>query len=356
MLQPYGTSVGRKFKSDVDIHILDPFLNDYARILQSKAYRRLADKTQVMCYPDNPHVRTRLVHTNEVVILALAISEQLGLNNHLCMAIAAGHDLGHTPFGHLGESVFSKYAKDFYGEERDFKHNVNSVVVAQKIERRGRGLNLTFETLEGILHHSRGAGELITHASVPNEYTVVMFADKIAYTFSDLNDAIRYGYLKESEIPHAALKLGLSQRRRTKTVIDALVRESKEKGRVSFSEGKEYELFKEVKDFMFQEVYFEVDWEIQRTVLRKICEFFAERQDTFGVDPIVLASLLTDKEVIDFGSILLKTRKPGIEKIRNFGIFEIYPHIPHPTDGEVDYSNPDLNWKDQAHPDNFINP
>ena len=159
----------------------DPFKEDFVRIIQSKAYRRLPYKTQVISLPDCVHVRTRAIHTNEVIGISSRIADRLGLNLSLCEAIAAGHDIGHTPYGHAGEEVLSKFGV------KPFNHALNGVLIAQHIERNGMGLNLCHETLEGMLNHSRGAGKLAIVNSKPAEYSVVMFSDKIAYTFSDLN-------------------------------------------------------------------------------------------------------------------------------------------------------------------------
>lgn len=342
-MQACVETVGRRMPEKLDTLISDPFLNDYAKILNSRAFRRLAYKTQVMSFPDNPHVRTRLVHTNEVIAVAIAIAEQLGLNKNLCMAIAAGHDIGHTPYGHVGEKVLSKFGGN------DFKHYINSVVVAQEIERRCTGLNLAFETLEGILNHSRGPGELFVNKDLPQEYAVVMFSDKIAYTFSDLNDAIRYGYLDPERIPDSARDLGGSQRRRTKTVVDALVRESKDKDHVSFSEGEEFEMFSDLKRYMYENVYFKTDWRVQEQVLIRLCEFFddyiSRNPELKGIPPEFPVSLLTDQEANYYAGLLLKSRKPEKEQIAHFGVWEIMPHL---KGKEIDYTLPGLDWKDQS--------
>ncbi len=343
----YSTSVGRRYTEDIDILVEDSFLNDYTKILQSKAFRRLAYKTQVHSMPDNPHVRTRLVHTNEVIAVSIYIAEQLGLNKNLCMAIAAGHDIGHTPYGHDGERVLSKFSG------KSLKHYINSVVVAQHVERKGRGLNLTHETLEGMINHSRGDGKLTVDDSLPLEYAVVMFADKIAYTFSDLNDAIRYGYLDEKCLPDFAIGLGGNQRQRTTTVVDALVRESKRKNFVSFNEGKVFENFNNLKSFMFQEVYSKKDFSIQNTILLRLCEFFQrqfkDKEEFAGVPPEFAVSLLTDREANYYGELLLCSRNPSEQQISNFGVWEILPHLRGKT---IDYTNPDLDWAQK--PDNLV--
>ncbi|MBR9691163.1 HD domain-containing protein [Candidatus Woesearchaeota archaeon] len=330
-------SRGRRDEYDEDllVHDLDIFTADELKILQSKAYRRLASKTQVLCFPSNPHIRTRSVHTNEVIAISTTISELLGLNTPLCRAIAAGHDIGHTPYGHVGEKILSELGN----KDKKFEHQVYSVVVAQDIERKGLGLNLTYETLEGILLHSRGDKELKTEDNKPQEYAVVMYSDKIAYTFSDLNDAIRWGFLTEKDIPSAVNRLGKTQRRRNDNCIKALIRESREKGYVSFSEGKEFEIFNELKAFMYDKVYYKVNWDVHKAVLKQAYNIFSEEfQD---IDPIIILSLLTDREVNKLGILLLGTKIELREQIKNFGVFEITPYL---KGKKIDYSNSDLSW------------
>ncbi len=314
----------------------DPFLVDYMKILESKSYRRMAFKTQVISAPNNPHVRTRLVHTNEVISISVNIASQLGLNVSLCMAIAAGHDIGHTPYGHVGEKVISKITG------KPFKHYVNSIVAAQKIERDGYGLNLTKATLEGMLYHSRGSDKIVANNRLPPEYTVVMFADKIAYTLSDLNDAVRYGYTSWEKIPKYINKtLGRNRRERIINIITALVGESRKKGMVSFSESQVFKNFDKLRDFMFREVYYKMDFDLQKTILTKIYEFFKTNDKFKGVDPALLLALLTDNEANQFGQILLQSKNPSISQIQNFGIMELLPELKR---NKIDMFKADLDW------------
>lgn len=330
-----NTSVGRRYEEKEDILIDDPFLNDYAKIIQSRAYRRLAYKTQVISLPSNPHVRTRLLHTNEVIAISAGIAKRLGLNMNLCIAIAAGHDIGHTPFGHLGEKVLS----DFSG--KPFKHHINSVVVAQHVERKGEGLNLTHEVLEGMLNHARGTGKLIVDKNKHQEYSAVMFADKIAYTFSDLNDAMRYGYINKNKIPACALNLGDTQRERTNNAVKALISESQEKGFVHFSEGSVFQNFDELRKFLCKEFYYKVDVSLQEKILRSLCEYFSNDKEFPNIDPVIAVSLLTDKESDYLGRFLLEHKKPSPSQIKYLGIVEILPYLKKMS---IDYIDPDLNW------------
>jgi len=328
---PANTKGRRKaYDEELAVHDLDPFMSDYLKIIQSKAHRRLAYKTQVMCSPENPHVRTRGVHTNEVLATATIISEMLGLNTKLCQAISAGHDIGHTPYGHLGERMLTELSG------KPFRHNVFSVVVAQHIERKGYGLNLTHETLQGILYHSRGDKELVISKDMPQEYSVVMYSDKIAYTFSDMNDAIRYGYLTEEQAKEYVSSLGANQRVRLNSCIQALVNESRKKGYVSFTEGPVFEAFDRLKKFMYDNVYYRMDFTMHKEVLKKAYEFF----ESLGYNPIIAIALMTDMEMNAFGNFLIQNRKPDLHAIKHFGVFEILPYLRK----DIDPNDPDLDW------------
>ena len=334
-MQSISTTKGRRFKEKEDNIAKDPFLNDYIKITQSGAYRRLAFKTQVLSMPDNPHVRTRLVHTEEVIGISMVIAENLGLNMNLCMAIAAGHDIGHTPYGHLGEKILSKLSG------KKFRHNINSVIIAQHIERRGKGLNLTPEVLDGILSHSFRYKSKNCKKYRPQEYAAVMWADKIAYTFSDLNDGVRYGYLSKKEIPEYAYKLGKNQRQRVSSVINALISESKEKGYVSLTKGETYEHFMNLRQFLIENFYKNVDHSLQEQYLKTIYEFIKNSPEFKGVDPVVAVSLLTDREVDRFANLLAHSVKPTLSDLKHFGLIEILPYI---KNRKIDYETPDLFW------------
>lgn len=181
-------SAGR-FKKEEDCDIRTCFQRDRDRIIHSKAFRRLKHKTQVFISPEGDHFRTRLVHTLEVSQIARTIASSLFLNEDLTEAIALGHDLGHTPFGHLGEDALSSIC------ENKFHHNEQSIRVVQNIEKNGEGLNLTKEVLDGILNH-RGRCKPSTL-----EGKIVQLSDKIAYINHDIDDAIRAGILKKEDLP-----------------------------------------------------------------------------------------------------------------------------------------------------------
>lgn len=181
-------SKGRK-KEEPQCDIRPVFQRDRDRILHSRSFRRLKQKTQVFLQPKGDHYRTRLTHTLEVSQNARTIAKALRLNEDLAEAIALGHDLGHTPFGHAGERALNSVCKE------GFAHNQQSVRVVERLERHGEGLNLTYEVLDGILNHkSSGAPATL-------EGQIVRLSDKIAYIYHDFDDAIRGGILVEEDIP-----------------------------------------------------------------------------------------------------------------------------------------------------------
>lgn len=219
------------------------FIRDRDRILHSKSFRRLKHKTQVFLSPQGDHYRTRLTHTLEVSQIARTISRALRLNEDLTEAISMGHDLGHTPFGHSGEDVLNDLLPN------GFEHNVQSLRVVEKLENDGEGLNLTFEVRDGILNHKK-SGNPITL-----EGRVVSLADRIAYINHDIDDAIRAGVLKESDLPEACVNvLGHSHGKRINSMILDVVEQSAGKPFVKMSD-EMFQQFDALRDFMFEHVY-----------------------------------------------------------------------------------------------------
>jgi len=333
-------SLGRRFNyndaSIQNIFPIDPFYKDKGIILLSKSYRRLARKTQVFSPSLHPNVRNRLIHTNEVLVCSSEIATILGLNVKLTEAIALGHDIGHAPFGHLGERVM----QDLSG--KNFTHNIMSVVVAQKVERSGKGLNLTYETLEGILNHSRGANEMNINSNIPQEATLVMLSDKIAYTFSDLNDAIKVKILKEKNLPKMVTYFGNNQRERMFNVQFNLIMESAEERKISFSKTECAIRFAELKKWMYENVYFALDKQFYRTnlynELGKIYDFI-EKRFHGEMDPYLAIACMTDDEVIH----LLKDMKRPNRQRFNYGFTEILKHF---SGKKIDIFDPDLHKED----------
>lgn len=194
------------------------FQRDRDRIVHSKAFRRLKHKTQVFLSPTGDHYRTRLTHTLEVSQIARTISKSLGLNCDLTEAIALGHDLGHTPFGHAGEDTLNEI---FPG---GFSHNEQSLRVVDVIEQEGQGLNLTYEVRDGILKHSKGKGDILPSDALELPCTlegqVVRIADIIAYICHDLDDAIRGNIIRDDDIPrNCSGILGSTNSKRIDTMV-----------------------------------------------------------------------------------------------------------------------------------------
>jgi dGTPase len=329
----------RNPQSDEDkpyFNCIDPFRLDMDKILNSKARRRQEDKTQVICDPENPHVCTRSRHTDEVVSAAVKIAEISGLNVSLCEAIAMVHDIGHTPYGHVGEEFLSEITG------KKFRHEIFGIVIAQHIERKGEGLNLSFEVLEGILNHSRGKNSLDIQPGLPLEYNVVMIADKLSYIFSDINDAIRYDYLMEKKVPAELSFFGKNQRERMLSCIFYLLLESCETGTISFSQLEAAKKFEFLRQWMYENYYSCINWDIQKVILEKTYDFLSK--DTFFHDckPAVLLALLTDKELNRLaGKTFLCGKTPKARDIKNSGIAEIIPYI---RGKEINFDEPDLDW------------
>ncbi len=214
-----------RVREEAECDIRPAFQHDRDRITHSKSFRRLKHKTQVFLSPQGDHYRTRLTHTLEVSQIARTISRALRLNEDLTEAIAMGHDLGHTPFGHSGEDVLDKLLPG------GFEHNVQSLRVVEKLENDGEGLNLTFEVRDGILHHKRDG----TPATL--EGKVVSLADRIAYINHDIDDAIRAGVLKESDLPRPCVRvLGSSHGKRINTMILDVVQKSFDRPEIAMSD------------------------------------------------------------------------------------------------------------------------
>ena len=219
------------------------FQRDTDRVVHSKAFRRLMHKTQVFLRPEGDHYRTRMTHTLEVTRIAKTITRALGLNEDLAEAIAMGHDLGHTPFGHAGEGALSKCLG------KPFRHNEQSLRVVDCLEKDGQGLNLTNEVRMGILCHT---GDRLPETL---EGQIIRRADQIAYVNHDIDDAIRAGILSESDIPRSiASVLGQNPRDRINTLVCDTIRTSREAGAIRMTPSVELALA-ELRSFMFERVY-----------------------------------------------------------------------------------------------------
>ena len=245
-LSPYAAyskdSKGRK-KEEEQCDIRPVYQRDRDRILHSKSFRRLKDKTQVFLTPEGDHYRTRLTHTLEVSQNARTIAKALRMNEDLVEAIALGHDLGHTPFGHAGERALNAVSP--FG----FCHSEQSVRTVDLLEKNGQGLNLTWEVRDGIRNHQTDGRPTTL------EGKIVRFSDKIAYIHHDMDDAIRGGILKESDVPKEICDvIGYSTGERLDHFIHDLVSTSYGKNDIMMSEPVA-KAMKELRKFMFDRVY-----------------------------------------------------------------------------------------------------
>ena len=245
-LSPYASlsrnTKGREIPEPL-CDIRPEYQRDRDRILHSKAFRRLKHKTQVFLSPEGDHYRTRLTHTLEVSQIARTVAKSLRLNESLTEAIALGHGLGHTPFGHSGEAVLDRLCED------GFAHYRQSVRVVEKLEKGGKGLNLTWEVRDGILNH-RTSGHPATL-----EGAIVRLSDKIAYINHDIDDAIRARMFVEEELPSEYTDiLGHSVRERLNVMIHDIIANSLDKPQICMSPGME-EAMKGLRSWMFKHVY-----------------------------------------------------------------------------------------------------
>lgn len=245
-LSPYAclsiNSRGRD-KAEAECDIRAVFQRDRDRILHCKAFRRLKNKTQVFLTPKGDHYRTRLSHTLEVSQISRTIAKALRLNEDLVEAIALGHDLGHTPFGHAGEYTLNQIYSG------GFKHYEQSVRTVEKLERDGQGLNLTWEVRDGILNHQ------VNTTPATLEGKIVRLSDKIAYVNADFDDAIRANILCEEDIPIEIRKvIGLDTKARLDHIVHDIITNSWDKNDVSMT-AETAEGFEALRQFMFQNLY-----------------------------------------------------------------------------------------------------
>ncbi len=244
MLSPRGTlaaeSRGRE-RQEPPCEIRTCFQRDTDRIVHSKSFRRLKHKTQMLLSPSGDHYRTRMTHTLEVSRIARTISRGLRLNEDLTEAIALGHDLGHTPFGHAGERALQAIYPG------DFAHNEQSLRTVDRLEKDGAGLNLSWEVRNGILWHT---GDVWPETP---EGKIVRFSDRIAYVNHDTDDAVRAGLLRESDLPREVRQvLGDNYSMRINTVVKDIILSSRESVRMSPAVESAMTLFRE---FLFERVY-----------------------------------------------------------------------------------------------------
>jgi len=287
-LSPYAklSSQSRgRVRAEEECSIRPAFQHDRDRIIHSKSFRRLKHKTQVFLTPSGDHYRTRLTHTLEVSQIARTMAKALCLNEDLTEAIALGHDLGHTPFGHAGEEILNEIYPG------GFHHAAQSLRVVDLLEKDGKGLNLTFEVRDGILKHSKGKGEVISEdpAHMPGtlEGRLVRMADIIAYVNHDLDDAIRAGLISPQDIPRDCLDcLGDSHGQRIDTMVRDIIEQAQrvELLKIGLSESR-LEATVKLRDFLYERVYdlpeVHADFVKSAKIIRELYAYFLEQKEEF---------------------------------------------------------------------------
>jgi dGTPase len=266
----------RRARPEQDCALRTPFQRDRDRIVHCKAFRRLTHKTQVFVSPLGDHYRTRLTHTLEVTSISRTVARALGLNEDLTEAIGLGHDLGHPPFGHIGEEALDSCLRERFG--REFRHYEHSLRVVDVLEREGAGLNLTEQVRDGIAHHS-------SRAQLPQtlEGQIVRVIDRVAYINHDIDDAIRAGLLREDELPARPIAiLGQSGSRRIDTLVHDMVERSAAAGDIV--QGEEAGgAMAQLREFMFERIYLGSAVRAERArilkVVRTLFEHYSENPE-----------------------------------------------------------------------------
>jgi dGTPase len=281
----------RRTREEPDDRHRTPFQRDRDRIVHCKAFRRLKHKTQVFIAPEGDHYRTRLTHTLEACGIARNVARALELNEDLTEAIGLGHDLGHPPFGHIGERVLDECVESRYGLR--FRHNEHSLRVVEHLERDGRGLNLTEQVRDGILNHT-GSG---TPATL--EGRIVRLVDRIAYINHDIDDALRAGVIERADLPRAEIDaLGDSGSERIGTLVDDLIERSAQAGDIVQSEDVGAAMLR-LRAFMFERVYLGADAQRERPrierLLRTLFDHYAAQPP-----PAVTAGASEHERVVDY--------------------------------------------------------
>jgi len=276
------------------------FRRDCDRIIHSSAFRRLAYKTQVFIPHEGDHYRTRLTHTLEVTQVSRTVARALSLNEDLVEAIGLGHDLGHPPFGHIGEDALDRCLSERFGSS--FRHYEQSLRVVDTLERDGQGLNLTVQVRDGIVSHSGRAAQPSTL-----EGKIVRLMDRVAYINHDIDDAIRYGILAESDLPGDEIAiLGSTGSKRIDTLVHDLVEASAREGDIAQSHEVGAAMLA-LRAFMFERVYLgpvtTIEHERARTTVRRIFDALADRGDPPDEITEFIAGM-TDRYALEYAAAL----------------------------------------------------
>jgi dGTPase len=271
----------RRREPEPDSPVRTPFQRDRDRIVHSKAFRRLKHKTQVFVAPEGDHYRTRLTHTLEACFISRTVARALGLNEDLTEAIGSGHDLGHPPFGHIGEEVLDQALRE-HGVQ--FRHNEHSLRVVEVLAGDGRGLNLTEQVRDGILNHT-GPSKPATL-----EGRVVRIVDRVAYINHDIEDAVRAGIISEGDLPTEEIALlGPTGARRIDLLVQDMVEHSRAEGDISQSEDVGGAMLR-LRKFMFDRVYLgreaRAEQDRARVALRTLFDHYLAHPDELpATDP-----------------------------------------------------------------------
>ncbi len=337
-LSPYAAfsdaSRGRD-RPDKRCPIRPIYQHDRDRIVHSKAFRRLKDKTQVFLSPEGGHYRNRLTHTLEVSQIARTISRALLLNEQLTEAIAMGHDIGHTPFGHSGERALARLLPG------GFRHEEQSLRVVEVIARQGRGLNLSFEVRDGIARHSKGKGRIIKKEGLPAtlEGQIVRLADIIAYVNHDIDDAVQSGLISERDIPCTDILGRKTSERINRLVIDVIqtTMDALQSGdvRVLLSE-RAARSVEEVRDFLYEKVYesprIRHEFDKAEFIVQSLFRYFRDYYDDLSAYYSPLVAPEPERNIADFIASL--TDSYAIALYRRLFIPERmpYPDLDHVDD------------------------
>jgi dGTPase len=282
----------RRERPEEECSLRTPFQRDRDRIVHSKAFRRLKHKTQVFIAPEGDHYRTRLTHTLEATQISRTVGRALRLNEDLVEAIGLAHDVGHPPFGHIGEDVLDRCARERFG--RGFRHYEHSLRVVDVLE----ALNLTEPVRDGILHHSSGAGEPATL-----EGKIVRLVDRIAYINHDIDDALRAGVIGIGDLPAAEIAvLGDTGSRRIDTLVHDLVEHSERAGDIVQGERVGSAMLR-LREFMFDRVYLGPAARAEHAKIERVIEclfaWLCEHPEELPADELEAAATEADR-VIDY--------------------------------------------------------
>lgn len=321
-LVPTTASGGRKYgmKNDRDqrLNSIDPFLLDEIKIGGSDALGRLPGKMQVISTPRNNHISNRRSHTDQVVAVSIQIAYMLGLNVNLCRAAALGHDVGHCPYGPHG------------GEILGIKHALNGAVILLEVE----DLNLTKAVVSAILNHTLDSNVLSNGKNQSDEAFVVALADKFAYLFKDFEDFKRAGMLKDLSPPEELLLFGFGngkdfQRKGRELCVNALIEESLQEGRISFSKSDVAITFQKIRKWAYDNVYDKLNDMPERAYhkenIKIVLEYFIDKELSENLASEFAISMMTDNDV-NWLAKILKDRNPTedeTDQINNLSVIEI---------------------------------